>query len=384
MASASSIHQRRLQEFLRERQEPFILHNYLSERGCSKAWNLQRSANSCLNMNAKLLFSRVLTSLYKKLALQHNESSSVMAEKPAVKDEDLLVHDSPTIGEIVLETDSFSSSSNSTMFYSCSEIDEDEISSSSDTFPASHVCPTGTQRLSTTEDTAGDAQVLPHSAQFLHAELQHLKMASLCLICNFQLISFLVDFHVFSLNVAVCLAEVAVNQDVRKMEKKVHSCSAPLPKKMKEESISSAAIWGLLMQSVKKERSPRKLGENLSPNASHGLKSKRILQKTKQLLFYCARETLPRKDKGQRCFNQYLGPQQLGRFFCKRTNIWDQRSRHGRGLTCFFSLDDLNSVYQWSDLEPRVNDIVLEIADAILEFINNEFVSEFIQYKCSH
>ncbi|XP_054818193.1 uncharacterized protein LOC129317828 isoform X4 [Prosopis cineraria] len=356
MASASSIHQRRLQEFLRERQEPFILHNYLSERGCSKAWNLQRSANSCLNMNAKLLFSRVLTSLYKKLALQHNESSSVMAEKPAVKDEDLLVHDSPTIGEIVLETDSFSSSSNSTMFYSCSEIDEDEISSSSDTFPASHVCPTGTQ-----------------SQQAINNGRHRRRCTGPASLGT-----------VPSRRATASQNEVAVNQDVRKMEKKVHSCSAPLPKKMKEESISSAAIWGLLMQSVKKERSPRKLGENLSPNASHGLKSKRILQKTKQLLFYCARETLPRKDKGQRCFNQYLGPQQLGRFFCKRTNIWDQRSRHGRGLTCFFSLDDLNSVYQWSDLEPRVNDIVLEIADAILEFINNEFVSEFIQYKCSH
>ncbi|XP_028796095.1 uncharacterized protein LOC114751602 [Neltuma alba] len=346
MASATSIHQRRLREFLKEQQEPFILNNYLSERGCSRTWCLQRSANSCLNINAKLQFSRVLASLCKKLAL-HNESSNVMAERPAARNEDLVVRETPTIGEIVVETERSSSSSSSTLFYSCSEVDEDESSFSSDNFQASNVCPTGMQSQQATNNGKHRWRCI--------------GPASLG--------------KVPSRRASASQNEVVVNQEVRKIEKKIHSCSVPLPKKMREESISSAASWGLLMQSVKRERGSRKVRDNVAPSVSQGFKSIRVLQKTKQLLFHCARETLAKKDKGEQCHNK-----ELGKFICKRTTRWGQRSRHGRGLTCLFSLDDLNSVYEWGDLEPHANDIILQIGDAILESISNEIVSEFIEY----
>ena len=152
MASTTSIHQRRLREFLMEQQEPFILNKYLSERGCSRTWSLQRSANSCLNMNAMLMMSKVLISLYKKLALQHKESGNFITERPRVRNEDVVVSETLTIGEIVLETERLSSfSSSSTQFYSCSEIDEEEISFSSDTFQASIPCSTGMQRYNLTQ-----------------------------------------------------------------------------------------------------------------------------------------------------------------------------------------------------------------------------------------
>ncbi|KAI9118360.1 hypothetical protein K1719_010692 [Acacia pycnantha] len=326
MASATSLHQRRLREFLMEQQEPFILSNYLSERGCSRTWSLQRSANSCLNMNAKLPFSRVLTSLCKKLASQHNEGSNVVAERPQVRDENLVVRESPTIGEIVLETERFSSSSSSsTRFYSCSEIDEDEISFSSDTFQASNAFPTGMQSQQDTNNGK-------HRWRFI----------------------------VPSRRAAVSQHEVAVNKDVRKIEKKIQRCSVSLHKKTREESISSAAIWGLLMQpSVKKERGPRKLRDSIF----QGLKSRRAI-------FYCAREKLPRKDKGEQCHSK-----EMGKSICKRTDKYG-----GRGVGCLFSLNDLNSLYEWSDLEPHVKNVIIQIGDAILECIINEIVSEFFEY----
>lgn len=165
-----------------------------------------------------------------------------------------------------------------------------------------------------------------------------------------------------------------MNQEVRKADRKMQSCSVSLHKKMRQESISSNAIWGLVMQSVKKEQGPRKPKDNVAASVFQGVKSRRVLQKTKKLIFYCAREKLLRKYKGEKCESK-----KVGRFICKRTNKWGQRSRYGgRGQRCLLSLDDLNSVYEWSDLEPYVKDVILEIRDAILECIISETVSELI------
>lgn len=197
-------------------------------------------------------------------------------------------------------------------------------------------------------------------------------MASLFCLLVLSTQDFISLYHFFLNVVWVYVAEVADNENVRRTEKKI-----------REDWISSAAIWGLFIQTVKKESGTRILGEHRGANVSQVLKSKRVLQKTKQLLFDCVRElatNFPGKDNEEQTYKQFLGPHELGKLVSKRTKEWSVVTRDGRSQAYLFSLDELNSMYEWNELELHVKDIALEIADAIWECINDEIVSEFIEY----
>lgn len=139
--------EKKLGEFLKEQQEPFILEVYLLEKGCSR--KLKRSdASSCF---FKPLFplSKVLTILHKKLHFQ-NRSKSALFRDPETRTEH-----APHETVVELETDRFSTASSSTVFNSCSDVDEDGNSFwshennplfSSDNFQVSSVYNMGVQR----------------------------------------------------------------------------------------------------------------------------------------------------------------------------------------------------------------------------------------------
>lgn len=159
-------------------------------------------------------------------------------------------------------------------------------------------------------------------------------------------------------------------------------------KKITEESLLSAALWGLLIQSAKREGNysySMELRDILGPNASQTVKSKRALHSTKQLLFDCVREiavsSCPRQDKEayQAHYRQLLASEDLGKFICDRTKQWGQMAAHQTNLTCLLTFDYMNSIQEWCGFNnSHVKDISYEIADAILEHINDEIVSDFI------
>ena len=147
MASTSADPQKRLSDFLKDQQEPFILEVYLLERGYSKRRNctqhhddsgkvtLKRSASSASNKltttSRKILlpFSKVLKAGFKKLANFHSESEKTRNSEN--RNEDVNVPDPRTgrvIGQAAPEKEPGSSASSSTVFNSCSEVDEEETS----------------------------------------------------------------------------------------------------------------------------------------------------------------------------------------------------------------------------------------------------------------
>ena len=182
---------------------------------------------------------------------------------------------------------------------------------------------------------------------------------------------------------SILLVVETMNEDVGRMEQKIRNCGVLLPKKITEDSLLSAALWGLLIQSAKNEKCSMELRELLGPNVSQILKSKRVLQKKRQLLFDCVREitvTLPRKENGQQSYKQLFGPEELAKIICEKTKEWGKQAGDKTNLTYLLTLDYLNSVKEWCDYEQHIKHICVGIADAILESINNEIVSELVYF----
>ncbi|XP_061372031.1 uncharacterized protein LOC133314558 [Gastrolobium bilobum] len=349
MASATAKPQKRLEEFLKEQQEPFILEVYLLERGCSKKWSsngdsgksLEKSASSGLIKRRKALlpFSKVVKALHKKLAF-HNQSSTLISDTDNRKESVnvSVPYEAGSVDQTVVETDRFSTASSSTLFNSCSDIDEDgtSLSSHKDKHLFSpYTCNIGAQSQQATNNG---------------------KQRHRC--------------------IEVCATHETLTKDVS------GCCGVLMPKKITEDSLLSAALWSSLIQSSKRENYTMELRDLLGPNVSQVLKSSRVLHKTKQLLFDCVREiamNLPKKDDKQQVYKQILGPEELGKVLWKRTKDWGQHAADETNLTYLLTLDYLDSINEWSKFKRQVKDISVQIADAILDRVNSEIVSEMIE-----
>jgi hypothetical protein len=160
------------------------------------------------------------------------------------------------------------------------------------------------------------------------------------------------------------------------LNKDVCVCGVVVPKKFTEESLLSAALFSSLIQTSKKDHNyTKELQEILGHDVSHHvMKSKRVLHKTKRLLFDCVREltkNLPEKD----C-KQFMGPEKLGKMLWERTKEWSSQrgGNYERNLSNLLNLDYLDSINEWSEFKTEVKDISIEIADAILECVIRDVV----------
>lgn len=179
------------------------------------------------------------------------------------------------------------------------------------------------------------------------------------------------------------MTHATMNQDVSGMEERMSSCCVFVPKKITEDSLLSVALWSSLIQSAKREKCSKELREFLgaNPDVCHVLKSKTLLHKAKQLLFYCVREistpiNLSRKDcRQQQCLKQLTrGPEELGKIIWERT-----RELGGNETNLITKLLSLDSMDEWSELKPQVRHICVEVAEAVLERLTYEIVEEMIQ-----
>ncbi|MED6220394.1 hypothetical protein PIB30_044417 [Stylosanthes scabra] len=322
--ASSPKQERRLGEFLTEKQEPFILDLYLLERGYSKRWTSNSNSNNnggnktsttsfslCGGSKKKrnksvLRFSKVLTALHKKLAF-HNQK--LCAAKTVHHDDDA-----------VEETDRFSTASSSTVFNSCSDFDEDRNSSAS--------------------------QSDKPSSQHATNNGKH------CQSCLEQ-------------------GNQELNEDVSGMikERRIGNCGDLAAKKITGNSLLSAALWSLLIQTAKNESYGYKMElQDLlgTKNVSQMLNSKGVLHKTKQVLFDCFRE------------EELMGGEEaLGRMICQ----WGQQvgDETKSKVTNLLTLDYNKSMSDWSKLEQHVKAISVEIAEGILEGVKDEIVSDMVQ-----
>jgi len=127
MASPKPKSGKRLGEFLKEQQDPFVLELYLLEKGYST------NGESGKNKKREPLFqfSKVLTTLHKKFVF-HNHSCIVVRNSPIINQHihDSVLAEAESSDQTIEDTDrfSFSTATNSTVYLSCSDIDEDRPS----------------------------------------------------------------------------------------------------------------------------------------------------------------------------------------------------------------------------------------------------------------
>ncbi|KEH40002.1 hypothetical protein MtrunA17_Chr1g0152221 [Medicago truncatula] len=327
MATHLAEPQKRLGEFLNEKQEPFMLELYLLERGYSKSLSLNKKRKR----KVLLPFSKALIFIINKLAFQ-SQSNTL----PTTRDyEQRKKHAGCNV--------EFSSASNSTMSNSCSNVDEEGTSISSHRdhhLFSSHI-----------HQTCKEYTMRWQRQRCMEGRSQSLAKIPLSRAPN-------------------------ENKDVEGMQQRIK-----MPKKITNDSLLSVdAILNLLGVSIKKENCTNELHEYLpQPHLSQVLKSKRLSHKIKKLLFDCVRDitiTLPTKEDRKQVCRQSMGPIELEKLTCQGTREWGQHSEDG--LMSLLAIDYLDSIMEWSKFESQVKDISFEITDSILDIINNEIVSEII------
>ncbi|BAT77938.1 uncharacterized protein HKW66_Vig0096690 [Vigna angularis] len=337
-----------LAEFLKEQQDPFILDLYLLEKGYSTK-NKKREP--------LFQFSKVLTTLHKKLVF-HNPSCILIRESHIINQH--VLHTVPrqpeSSDQTIEDTDRFSSSTatNSTVYLSCSDSDEDGTA----------VSPQKNKALFFPNNCHASNTGIPQSQQTTDNE----KHEQRCLEgdpvpeCGSRTVS--------------VTEEATLKQDVSGMEERRSSCCVFVPKKMTEDSVLSVALWSSLIQSAKREKCSKELGELLGANANvcHVLKSKTLLHKLKQVVFYCVREisvNVWRKEcREHQCLKESRGREELGKIICVRTRELGGNERNR--IASLLSLDE------WSEFKPQVRHICVEIADALLERLTMDIVAEMV------
>ncbi|XP_027942750.1 uncharacterized protein LOC114196336 isoform X2 [Vigna unguiculata] len=347
MASPKPKSGKRLAEFLKEQQDPFILDLYLLERGYST------TAQSANNRKREPLFqfSKLLTTLHKKL-LFHNPTCILIRESHIIDQHvlDSVPRGAESSDQTIEDTDrfSFSTATNSTVYLSCSDTDEDGTALSPQKNKALFSPHTG----------------IPQSQQTTDNEKQEQR----CLEGD---------------PVADCGRRISVTEeatlkrDFSGKEERRSNCCVFVPKKMTEDPVLSVALWSSVIQSAKREKCNKELGEVLGANANvcHVLKSKTLLHKLKQVVFYCVREisvNVWRKEcREHQCLKESRGREELGKIICVRTRELGANEKNR--ITSLLSLDE------WGEFKPQVRHICVEIADALLERFTQDIVAEMIQ-----
>ncbi|XP_042498964.1 uncharacterized protein LOC122077181 isoform X2 [Macadamia integrifolia] len=190
------------------------------------------------------------------------------------------------------------------------------------------------------------------------------------------------------------------------------AASTPIPNQLNnfrvtEDSILSASLWELLLQrSLAQKRGSggteavlrEFLGSEGLDSSSHShsqyVKTKRLLQQTRQLLFDCVREAVEKYRTGsgrrrrRRChggLNRFVGPEELGRIICEEILVWGKQSVDIANVNQLIEADVSETMEEegWSGfLNPHShsigNEIGLGIADAIMGEMSNEIVSDMI------
>lgn len=154
-----------------------------------------------------------------------------------------------------------------------------------------------------------------------------------------------------------------------------------------KDSILSASMWELLFHSALEKQRCSGVSElmelvksNPTPQTQL-LKSKRMLQQTRQLLFDCVRELVESQARKmgknkQQYHRQFLGPEELGKLLSEKMKGWSKQAGDETNITNLLDLEFSDSSQEWSNFEPAKAEIGLELGDKIFQEIIDEIVSE--------
>ncbi|KAM7280883.1 hypothetical protein ACFE04_008017 [Oxalis oulophora] len=334
MAAEKSRPPKRLSELLQERQEPFVLEVYLSERGyCSK-----RSA-SVINKRARGIarYAKVLQMLRKKLVSMNGSRLSVVKNSDIPDGKSGVVADMIRKEQEVIDGDQFFSSASSTTVYnSCSESDpEDGITYS--------LQRDDSLTLVINEDTLNTLNIPREDEATLDRKLQR-----------------------GSVEDSKQLSPVSVLQQTSchgasRLYHTQHDNLTKTSGSVTEDLILSASLQNL--QDMAK-----------SCPSTECLKSKRVLPRTKQLLLDFVKEMIATQEKKtlkQQQQKELLGTEELGKFICEKIKACGNESSMAQRPNC----DSLSSkLVDISDFEQQKGEIGIEIADAIFKQMISEIV----------
>ncbi|KDP41587.1 hypothetical protein JCGZ_15994 [Jatropha curcas] len=364
----------KLKELLQEQQEPFIFDLYLLEKGYfRKSFNptsgftccngnprksLKRSVSFGLNPSNKkgiTQCSKVFTAVYNQVislngrfrikgSSRRNGNVNVEENKDRYNNQE------------AAEFDRFSSASSSTVFNSCSGSDAEENSTS--------------QQKTQILFTPNDQRLCNLIREEAVTDRKHPWQ---CIVESrqFSPVSVLEEVSSLHYNKTGYFSAVKENNSSK--------TRALLPKEVTEDTILSASLWKILINSEAEKANIPQVPETQelaqSDISSKSLKPKTVIQlkQTKQLLFDCVREiveTQGRKEKQR----QLLASEQIGKLIGEKVKLWGKQSK----LAQLLEIEFLDSTQDWSCYEKQRWEMGFEIGDAIFEDMKSEIVTDMI------
>lgn len=395
MASSSSMlpktnQVKRLSELLEEEQEPFVLHEYLSERSYSKRsqncdggyCTYSKGGNSSKDLKRlpdyelsnrrkkknKHHPSKVLRSVLNKLL------TTVYHHHDNLKSAPLTVSNYNTRSNADLDN-RFSSASSMTLFESSSEADTEELSAEL------------LYQVNSVSALTSSADNYKHN---LTQQAQN-------------------EIPARRVNQWGCMEETKQHSPVSVLEELLFDEVQPSPrttihkKKIKsnfirqekksvitDESIFSASLWESLVHTLTEKQG--------SSSSSNCLKTKRVQEQTKQLLFDCVRETVENySNQGGKivstsdsvrvhCGHErvLLGSEDIGKIISEKICLWGKQAGNLTNITQLVKSDlskrEEEEEYWKETPQAQIRECIgNEIGDEILEDIKNEIVIELIQ-----
>ncbi|KAI3903408.1 hypothetical protein MKW98_032062 [Papaver atlanticum] len=372
---------KRLSELLEEEQEPFVLHEYLSERVYSKRSQNCTSSGNC-SKDLKRLSNYELSNRRKKKN-KHYPSKVLRSVLNKLLTSVYHHHDNRKAAPVTVSNynsrssvdldNRFSSASSMTLFESSSEADTEELSSEL------------LYQVNSVSALTSSADNYKHN---LTQQAQN-------------------EIPVRRVNQWGCMEETKQHSPVSVLEELLFDEVQPSPrttshkKKIKsnfirqeksvitDESIFSASLWESLVHTLTEKQG--------SSSSSNCLKTKRVLEQTKQLLFDCVRETVENySNQGGKivstsdsvrvhCGHErvLLGSEDIGKIISEKICLWGKQSGNLTNITQLVKSDlsQREEEEYWKETpEAQIRESIgVEIVDEILEDIKNEIVIELIQ-----
>lgn len=133
------------------------------------------------------------------------------------------------------------------------------------------------------------------------------------------------------------------------------------------------------MHTMKEKHGLELLGSCLSFQC---MKTKRVLERKKQLLLDCVREVVGNYGIQSRRWNahEYLGPEMLGKIICDKILSWSKHDGDVTNITQLLESDFKDSSKQWNHFRHHIKEIGIEMGDGILENITDEIVTEMFDF----
>ncbi|KAK2660096.1 hypothetical protein Ddye_006629 [Dipteronia dyeriana] len=364
MATTTSKPVKKLGQFLEEQQEPFVLEIYLLEKGClkNKKMNSDKSLKRSESCSSKSNTSKngIIPQCPKLFKVVYNKLVSINGSSLKIKNNDkrdgeFKVTEEARNDQRVAESDQFSSASSTTVFNSCSESDAEEATTSHQPF---RICNPEQKEAETDRD------------QWRHIE----ESKQISPVSVLEGIPSNNSRH-----------DLGTSQEENNPSK---SCFI-VTKKISDDSILSASLWNLFFHTATEKPSSAGAAEyqdltRNNPNSGF-LKSKRVFEQTKQLLFDCVREAVETqqhgKEKSQQNRRENLESELLGKLICEKIKAWRRQSGGRLNITKQLESDYQDSAQEWNNFEPQIKDIAMEIGDAILEEIRDQIVTEMVYFN---